>query len=100
VDIHDASGPFVLTLAEPWSSSWHLEGLPDGAAAVHVTVDGYRNGWLVDANGDLSLRLARHGVPWPQRLLLVSLMTVGVAALAVAIRALRWRSRAGRPSAA
>jgi hypothetical protein len=34
-----------------------VKGLPKGATAQHVELDGYRNGWEINGTGDLNLTL-------------------------------------------
>ena len=55
VQVHDAQGPFVLALGDAYSRDWHVHGLPAGAKAVPIEIDGYRNGWAIDARGDMKL---------------------------------------------
>jgi hypothetical protein len=42
-----ADGDVVLTFQQAWSSAWGLEGLPAGATAEHLQVNGWANGWIV-----------------------------------------------------
>lgn len=44
----DGSGAVVVRLDETFSPQWRLDGLPAGASARHVPVDGWANGWIVD----------------------------------------------------
>jgi hypothetical protein len=55
VQVHDAQGPFVLALADAYSPDWHVHGLPRGAKAVPIEIDGYRKGWAINARGDMKL---------------------------------------------
>jgi hypothetical protein len=57
VGVRDVTRPFVLTFSEAYAAGWKLHGLPNGARAIHVELDGYRNGWAIDAHGDLDLTL-------------------------------------------
>ena len=57
VQVHDAQGPFVLALGDAYSRDWHVHGLPAGAKAVPIEIDGYRNGWAIDARGDMKLTI-------------------------------------------
>jgi hypothetical protein len=58
VHVRGANGPFLLALSEAYSSSFHLAGVPDGSSAEHVMIDGYRNGWALDAHGDFELTIS------------------------------------------
>jgi hypothetical protein len=58
VQVHGAQAPFVLALTDAYAPSWHLGGLPAGAHASQVELDGYRNAWAIDARGDLRLTVA------------------------------------------
>jgi hypothetical protein len=53
--IANAHGPFVLALTDAFSKDWHIHGLPAGATAHQIELDGYRNGWVIDARGNLNL---------------------------------------------
>jgi arabinofuranan 3-O-arabinosyltransferase len=57
VSVDGARSRFVLAFNEAYADGWRLEGLPDGARAEHIELDGYRNGWIIDARGDLDLML-------------------------------------------
>jgi arabinofuranan 3-O-arabinosyltransferase len=65
VHVQDARGPFLLALADAFSTNWRVGGLPVGTHARQVEIDGYRNGWAIDARGDLNLTIeyapARYG---------------------------------------
>ena len=60
VEVTNASGPFVLVLADSYAPGWDIDGLPDGWNATHVEIDGYANGWRIDGRGDAKLRV-RYG---------------------------------------
>jgi arabinofuranan 3-O-arabinosyltransferase len=47
VRVGPATAPFVLGLAESYSSGWQLKGLPAGTVATHFELDGYANGWRI-----------------------------------------------------
>jgi arabinofuranan 3-O-arabinosyltransferase len=57
VSVDGARGRFVLAFNEAYADGWRLQGLPDGARAEHIELDGYRNGWVIAARGDLDLTL-------------------------------------------
>ena len=65
VHVRGVRRPFVLALADAFSPAWRVRGLPSGASARQVEIDGYRNGWTIDAHGDLDLTIeyapARYG---------------------------------------
>ncbi|HET9728904.1 MAG TPA: hypothetical protein VFR41_05750, partial [Acidimicrobiia bacterium] len=58
VQVRGAHGPFVLALSDAFSGAWHVGGLAHGSSIQHVELDGYRNGWTIDARGDLDLTVA------------------------------------------
>lgn len=95
VQVHDADGPFVLSLSDAWSPDWVVRGLPDGATVQQVRIDGYRNGWVIDARGDLDLTIA-YGPARLGRLGLLASATVATLVVAVASVASGLRYRAGR----
>lgn len=97
VTIRGASGRFVLALAETYSREWQLSGLPRAGTARHRRLDGYRNGWLIDASGDLRLHL-EHA---PAHAALVARRASGLAAAAlVAALLVQFEVRRRRPLAA
>ena len=55
VKVANATKPFVLTLSDSWSEKWTVTGLPAAAVVDHLRIDGYRNGWAIDAKGDLDI---------------------------------------------
>jgi arabinofuranan 3-O-arabinosyltransferase len=55
IHVANARGPFVLALTDAFSKDWHVHGLPAGASAHQIELDGYRNGWVIDARGNLDL---------------------------------------------
>jgi arabinofuranan 3-O-arabinosyltransferase len=95
VRLEGADGPFVVALSESYAGGWRLRGLPEGARARHVELDGYRNGWLVDATGDLDLTLEY--APAARARVAMGVSTVAGIALALAFVgvpfARRWRRR-------
>lgn len=42
--------PFVLSLPDSRHSGWRLRGLPSGTRVEAVTVDGFRQGWLIEGS--------------------------------------------------
>ncbi len=42
-----SDGDVVLTFQQAWSPAWRLDGLPAGATAEHVKVNGWANGWMI-----------------------------------------------------
>jgi arabinofuranan 3-O-arabinosyltransferase len=48
IDLRTAAGPFVLALPDSYHDGWSLRGLPERAVATAVTVDGFRQGWVID----------------------------------------------------
>ena len=65
VEVTGATEPFVLALADAWSADWQVQGLPAGATARQLKIDGYRNGWVISGVTDAHLTLtyapARYG---------------------------------------
>lgn len=93
-----ASGaPFTLVLTETFDRGWRLSGLPDGASASHVRVDGYANGWYIEgARGELRLAI-EHGPSQLARVALaVSVLAVPLAA-ATAVAGVVRRRRTAAP---
>lgn len=88
--VDDAPKPFVVALSEHFSDGWALRGLPRGASASHVHLDGYRNGWIVDpgpVGGRLELQLEYVPSRLARNLWLISLFTLpALAVVAVARR--------------
>jgi hypothetical protein len=97
VHIRDAGGPFVLAMTDAFSGAWHVSGLPRATRVEHVELDGYRNGWSIDARGDMDLTVEYTPAHAGHLAFRVSELTVVVLlALAVAPRvrrARRWRRR-------
>jgi hypothetical protein len=101
-----AHGPFLLALNEAFAKGWHLSGLPHNANAQHVEIDGYRNGWAIDARGNLELNLvyaparAGHAARLVSQLTLLALGLSVLATPEMARRRKRFmarRAQAGRP---
>ncbi|MCZ7527335.1 MAG: hypothetical protein M5U14_13715 [Acidimicrobiia bacterium] len=90
VRVEGATGTFVLALSEAWSSGWQLTGLPEGARARHLLLDGYRNGWSVDAPGDHELVLEYRPARLGRAAIRVSQLT---AAAVLAVVAFAWARR-------
>ena len=57
VHVRGRAAPFVLALADSFSHDWRVRGLPLGTPVRQVEIDGYRNGWSIDARGDLDLTI-------------------------------------------
>jgi arabinofuranan 3-O-arabinosyltransferase len=84
VDVRADGRPFTLVLAETFDAGWRLRGLPRGASASHVEVDGSANGWHVRAApGDLRL-VVEHRPSQVARLTVVASTAAAVLALAMA----------------
>ncbi len=92
VDVQDTRDPFVLALSDSWSPEWRVRGLPKDATVTQMKIDGYRNGWLIDADGDLKLSIEYVPARWGRLAISISLTTVGVTAI-VAVIAPWWRRR-------
>jgi hypothetical protein len=58
VHVANVTGPFILVFSDAYAPGWKLEGLHGRDSATHIQIDGYRNGWAVDAAGDLDLTLS------------------------------------------
>ena len=93
VEVDEADGQFVLTLAESYAPGWQVHGLPEGATAEHVMIDGYANGWLIDGHGDLRLDLEYAPGRWARRAQAISLGAAILAFLLVTVPRVRRRVR-------
>jgi arabinofuranan 3-O-arabinosyltransferase len=99
VNVQDARGPFVLALADAFSRDWRVRGLPAHTEADQVEIDGYRNGWVIDARGDLALTIeyapARYGrdAMHVSQLALVALLVSLPLGPTVVRRRRRWLAR-------
>lgn len=74
----------VVGLAETWAPGWIVEGLPAGAEAEHVRLDGWANGWRItglpaDA-GPVAFTIRYRPARVARAALLISLATVPAAA--------------------
>lgn len=105
VAVRGASGPFVLALSETYAGGWTLTGLPAGAHVTHVQLDGYRNGWIITANGDFDLSIAYQPARWGRLAItaselaaLVLLMSVVFGFVMPRRRRRRVKVRARRPA--
>ncbi len=75
VAIDNAPSKFTLILRDSYASGWSLSGLPDGAAARHVEVDGYANGWEVTgASAHTRLTVEYQPAKWGHRAIMISLI--------------------------
>ena len=90
VTITGATAPFVVALSDSWSPDWHIIGAPAGTMIDHLRIDGYRNGWAVDARGDLDLLIEYVPARAGQLAIRVSLVAVLAAA------AMGWFGRSRR----
>jgi arabinofuranan 3-O-arabinosyltransferase len=95
VNVQDSSHPFVLALSDSWSPEWRVRGLPKDSTVTQMRIDGYRNGWLIDARGDLDLSVEYAPARWGRLAIYASAIAAGVGAiiaLATTIRRQRRRS--------
>jgi hypothetical protein len=86
--VRGATAPFILTLADTYSDRWRLTGLPGGDRPP-VEVNGYANGWAIDATGDLDLTVRYTPDLWARRAVVVSLGALVIVAFLVAVRLIR-----------
>lgn len=93
VRVSQARAPFVLALSDSWSADWRVSNAPDDAVIEHVRIDGYRNGWAVDAVGDLDLLVEYVPSRAGQRAIRVSVATGVAVVLLVATQHLLRRRR-------
>jgi hypothetical protein len=101
VRVSQARAPFVLALSDSWSADWRVSNAPADAVIEHVRIDGYRNGWAIDAVGDLDLLVEYVPSRAGQRAIRVSLATaVAVALLVATQQGLRRRRRRATDSGA
>jgi hypothetical protein len=100
--VADAHGPFVLALTDAFSHDWHVHGLPAGASVHQIELDGYRNGWVIDAHGNLDLTVeyapARFGRDARHISEIALVLLVLTAFTPVARRLRRWRRHERRRS--
>jgi arabinofuranan 3-O-arabinosyltransferase len=82
VKVANATGRFVLVLAESHDPGWALHGLPVGWSARHILANGYANGWLIEGTGDADLTIQYGPERWTFAALVTSLLA-GVAAAGV-----------------
>ena len=80
VKILGATAPFVVALSDSWSADWRITGAPAGTLIDHLRIDGYRNGWAVDARGDLGLLIEHVPARAGQLAIRVSLVAAVVTA--------------------
>ena len=88
----------MLALSDSWSSDWVVKGLPEGARIEPLLIDGYRNGWAIDARGDLDLTVEYRPARWGRVALAVSAGTAAgtaVSCLWFGVRRRRERRHAG-----
>lgn len=93
VSVRGQSRPFLIALNQTFDRGWTL----DGAQGAHIRVNGYANGWIVQAPGDV-LTIRYGPQRWLDRARFVSALTATALSLAggwSAVTALR-RRRATR----
>lgn len=87
VRVSEVIAPFVLALSDSWSKDWRVSGAPKDAKIDHLLIDGYRNGWALDAHGDLNLLLeyvpARAGQLAIRLSVLAVLLTAAIAVIEI-----------------
>jgi hypothetical protein len=76
VHVENATAPFVVALSDTWSSDWKVRGLPEGGRVEQLRIDGYRNGWAVDAHGSYDLVLEYQPARWGRLALGISIVTM------------------------
>lgn len=67
--------PVTLVLTESYDPGWRLSGLPSGAAVTHQRIDGYANGWRIDAEGTFTLVAEYRPARLARAAILISLVT-------------------------
>ncbi|MCZ7531361.1 MAG: alpha-(1-_3)-arabinofuranosyltransferase [Acidimicrobiia bacterium] len=86
-DVDAADSPFWLILGQSFNDGWEADAQGQGDLGAPTLVDGYANGWVMDAGGPRSV-----AVEWvPQKLVYAGLATSFLAALACLL--LAWRGR-------
>ncbi len=98
VSVQNATHPFVLALSDSWSPDWQVAGLPHDAKVTQMRIDGYRNGWLIDAKGDLRLRVQYVPARWGRLALQISITAAFVTLIIAFAATHRHRRRAGTQS--
>ncbi|MEI2790486.1 MAG: hypothetical protein V9E93_16635 [Steroidobacteraceae bacterium] len=87
----------VIGLAETYAPGWTLSGLPAGAHATHIVLDGWKNGWTIEGlSGPVDLRVRYAPADLSRRALHVSLVAVPAALLALVAGAALRRRRTQR----
>jgi arabinofuranan 3-O-arabinosyltransferase len=96
VHVRDARQPFLLALPESYASGWRISGLPKGARANHVRVDGYANGWAIHTRGTYTVTLDYTPARWPRLALFASLLAGILLLLNLARSTVLSRVKSGR----
>jgi len=86
-------GDVVLSFHQTYAEGWSLDGLPDGATAEHITVNGWANGWVIRGLDGRAAVLSLH-YRW-EWLVAVAVWSV-VAVWLVALACTDWRRLFGR----
>jgi hypothetical protein len=89
-----ANGRCTLVFRQSYAPIWTLERLA-GSAVVHqhLMVDGFANGWVIDARGPIVLRIVNRALYAYEAGMALTLLSV-VLAIALALRErLRWAAR-------
>ena len=90
----------VFRLAEAYGAGWSLDGLPEGASARHVVVDGWANGWVVEGlRGRPVVASFRYGPDtWVSLAVWSILPVLAAAVVALAAPVIVRRRRRARPA--
>ena len=86
-------GDVVLTFQQAFADGWSIDGLPEGATAEHITVNGWANGWVIRGLDGRAVVLSLH-YRW-EWLVVVAVWSV-VAVWLVAFACTDWRRLFGR----
>jgi len=86
-------GDVVLSFHQTYAEGWSLDGLPDGATAEHITVNGWANGWVIRGlDGRAAVLSLHYRWEWLVAVAVWSVLAVWLVALACT----DWRRLFGR----
>jgi len=100
----DARGTCTVVFRQTWAAPWVLYADGNSARVLgHIHADGFANGWIVQADGPVSLRLVNVMIyPWAAGMILTIAMVLLAIGLATASRlraaAIRRASRVPSPA--
>lgn len=95
IDVRATAGRFVLAMPDTNHAGWTLDGLPAGASADPVVVDGFRQGWVIDPGESTELHLTARFEPsqWVRIATWASVTVLALLLLVAAAGPLRHRRK-------